>query len=113
MDAKVSKDLYEGGNYYISKTAQTHPVTTCVYDYGAALCNVDTLQTDFVSVFTVWWLHFTREVGKKGSLHFITESRVPELIPVLGSQPASDVSHKPDGRLPLFYTRPAITLATI
>jgi len=28
----------------------------------------------------------------------ITERRVPELIPVLGSQPAGDVSHKPGGR---------------
>ena len=31
----------------------------------------------------------------------IAERRVPELIPVLGSQPAGDVSHKPGGRLPL------------
>ena len=31
----------------------------------------------------------------------ITERRVPELIPVLGSQPAGDVNHKPGGRLPL------------
>jgi len=30
-----------------------------------------------------------------------TERRVPELIPVHGSQPAGDVSHKPGGRLPL------------
>jgi len=30
----------------------------------------------------------------KGSPHSITERRVPELIPVLGSQPAGDVSHK-------------------
>jgi len=37
---------------------------------------------------------------KKGSPYLITERRVPELIPVLGSQPAGDVSHKP-GRLPL------------
>jgi len=29
------------------------------------------------------------------------ERRVPELIPVLGSQPAGDVSHKPGVRLPL------------
>ena len=36
----------------------------------------------------------------KGSPYSITERRVPELIPVLGSQPAGDVSHKPDGRLP-------------
>ena len=32
----------------------------------------------------------------KGSPYSITERRVPELIPVLGSQPAGDVSHKPD-----------------
>jgi len=37
----------------------------------------------------------------KGSPYSTTERRVPELIPVLGSQPAGDVSHKPDGRLPL------------
>jgi len=30
----------------------------------------------------------------KGSPYSITERRVPELIPVLGSQPAGDVSHK-------------------
>jgi len=37
----------------------------------------------------------------KGSPYSITERRVTELIPVLGSQPAGDVSHKPGGRLPL------------
>jgi len=40
-------------------------------------------------------------------------NRVPGLIPVLGSQPAGNVSHKPGGRLPLLSARPAITLATI
>jgi len=40
----------------------------------------------------------------------ITERRVPELIPVLGSQPAGDVSHKPSGRLLLLSARPAVTL---
>ena len=39
---------------------------------------------------------------KKASPYSISERRVPELIPVLGSQPAGDVSHKPDGRLPYF-----------
>jgi len=34
----------------------------------------------------------------KGCPYSITERRVPELIPVLGSQPAGDVSHKPGGR---------------
>jgi len=39
--------------------------------------------------------------------------RVPELIPVLGSQPAGDGSCKPGGRLPLLTARPAVTLATL
>ena len=43
----------------------------------------------------------------------ITERRVPELIPVLGSQHAGDVSHKPGGRLPLLSARPAVTPATL
>jgi len=38
---------------------------------------------------------------------------VPELIPVLGSQHASDVNHKPGGKLPLLSARPAVTLATV
>jgi len=49
----------------------------------------------------------------KGSPYSITERIVPELIPVLGSQPAGDVSHKPGGRLPLFSARPAVTSATL
>ena len=49
----------------------------------------------------------------KGSLYSITKCRVPELIPVLGSQHAGDVSHKPSGRLPLLSDRPIVTLATL
>jgi len=49
----------------------------------------------------------------KGSPYSITERRVPELIWVLGSQPAGDVSHKPGGRLPLLSARPAVTPATL
>jgi len=37
----------------------------------------------------------------KDSPYSITERSVPELIPLLGSQPAGDVSYKPGGRLPL------------
>ena len=43
----------------------------------------------------------------------ITERRVPKLIPVLGSEPAGNVSHKPGGRLPLLSARPAVTFATL
>jgi len=39
----------------------------------------------------------------------IAERRVPELILVLGSQPAGDVSHKPGGRLPLLSARLTVT----
>ena len=45
----------------------------------------------------------------KGRPYSITEHWVPELIPVLGSQPAGDVSHKPGGRLPLLSARLAVT----
>ena len=41
----------------------------------------------------------------KGSPYSITEPRVPELIQVLGSQPA--------GRLPLLSARPAVSPATL
>jgi len=49
----------------------------------------------------------------KSSPYSITERRVPELIPVLGSQPAGDVSHKCSGSLPLLFDRPAVTPATL
>jgi len=49
----------------------------------------------------------------KGSPYSITERRVPELILVLGSQPAGDVSHKPGGGLPVLSARPAVTPATL
>jgi len=43
----------------------------------------------------------------------VTEHRLPELIPVLGSQPAGDVSRNPGGRLPLLSARPAVTPTTL
>ena len=53
--------------------------------------------------------------GKGGpyAITAITECRIPELIPVLCSQPAGDVSHKPGGRLPLLSASPAVTPATL
>ena len=49
----------------------------------------------------------------KGSPYSITERRVPQLIPVLGSQPAGDASHKPGSRLPLLSARSVVTPATL
>jgi len=57
-----------------------------------------------------WIIRFKKV---KGSPYSITERMVPELISVLGSQPADDASHKPGGRLPLLFARPAVTLATL
>jgi len=57
--------------------------------------------------------HLTFAPSGKGSPYSITERRVPELIPVLSSQPAGDVSHKPGGRLSLLSVRPAVTPATL
>ena len=60
-----------------------------------------------------FWYPPARVKKGKGSPYSITECRVPALIPVLGSQPAGDVSHKPGGRLPLLSARPAVTHATL
>jgi len=51
-------------------------------------------------------------LGLKGSPYSIAERRVPEMIPVLGSQPAGDVNHKPAVGC-LLPARPAVTLATL
>ena len=48
----------------------------------------------------------------KDSPYSIAERRVLGLIPVLGSQPAGDASHKPSGRLPLLSARSAVTLVS-
>ena len=49
----------------------------------------------------------------KSSRYSITERKFPELMPVLGSQPAGDVSHKPGGRLPVHSAKPAVPPATL
>jgi len=53
-----------------------------------------------------------QKVKAKGSLYSTAEHRVLELIMVLGSQPADDVSHKPGGRLPLLSANASQTKHT-
>jgi len=57
------------------------------------------------------------KISKKGKVqgraYSTAKRRVPELIPILDSQPAGDVSRKPSGRLPLLSARPEVTLATL
>jgi len=83
-----------------------------------------TMPAPYHSVFTVWMTFLSPNqhcqstvysvYSKKGSPYSITErSRILELIPVLRSQPAGDVNHKLDGRLPLLSARPAVTPATL
>ena len=54
--------------------------------------------SSLVSVSALRYLPWFDPKGKKGkgSPYSITERWVPELIPVLYSQPAGDVSHKPN-----------------
>jgi len=54
-----------------------------------------------------------KEICSRLHLYSTAERRVPEQIPVLGSRPAGNMSHKPGGRLPLLSARPAVTLATL
>jgi len=51
-------------------------------------------------------------VKGRGNPYSIAERRGPELIPVLGSQPAGYVSHKRGCKLPLLSARPAVVLTT-
>jgi len=59
------------------------------------------------------WLGLQSKGKSKGSAYSITKRMVPDMIPVLGSQPAGDVSHKPGSRLPLLSARPAVSPATL
>ena len=63
--------------------------------------------------FLLYLGHYVYSFNVKNSPYSITKHRVPQLIPVLGSQPAGDVNHKADGRLPLLSARPAVTPATL
>jgi len=63
-----------------------------------------------IGVSPCWRLnsHIVSTIKGKGSPYSITECKVPELILVLGSQPAGDFCHKPGGRLPLLSARLAV-----
>jgi len=66
-------------------------VATCaVADEALAIWSSEALMKINKKIFITAAKH---RIG--GIPYSITERRVPELIPVLGSQPAGDVSHKP------------------
>jgi len=70
---------------------------------------------ELISVYTVssWWIPVANYSVTKRWRYPILDCRVAELIPVLCSQPAGDVSHKLGGRLPLLFAMPAVTLAML
>ena len=78
------------------------------YDFLAVLYNDRALSSS-----NCLFRNRARSRHYKGSPYSIAERRVPELIPVLGSQPAGDVGHKPDVRLPLLSAKSAVTPATL
>ena len=76
-------------------------------------CCILKVRLHFAADYTTGWTkRFEYSYNGKDSPYSIAERGVPELIPVLGSQPVGDVSRKPVGRLPLLSARPAVTPAT-
>ena len=112
----------------ISKQLNRTPYQDCIFSllYNSDRSLIATLQFRLLSKMeedmTTGWREKKRwtrpkqnhKIKKgKGSPYSITERRVPELIPVLGSQSAGDVSHKHGGRLLLLSARPAVTPASL
>ena len=77
------------------------------------LISTNVLVVDGVLIYHTMDVTLSVLLKGKGSPYSITERRVPELIPVLGSQPAGEVSNIHDGRLPLLFATPAVFLATL
>ena len=91
--------------------SQTASLLVDPYSEGSLLSPTDT-QTDRAEVVAAAAISALGACdAKKASPYSTAERRVPDLIPVIGSQPAGDVSHK--SRPPLLSTRPAVTLATL
>ena len=105
---KYSRQLYLDGFFHV-ETAQLIQVqqqncnTNAEYHFHPLLTHTHPPALDLP----------VPKCGKKASPYSITERRVPELIPVLGCQPADDASHKLGGRLPLLSARPAVTPTTL
>jgi len=76
-------------------------------------CNRTKIQNTNTRIESKFSVSQQHEKKGKGRPYSITDRRVPELILVLGSQPAGDMSHKPGGRLTLLSARPAVTLTTL
>ena len=83
-------------------TRQLHRPCSAYYAGGASIANRSASAQDGRAAMNLENRSWISLLKGKGSL---------ELIPVLCSQPAGDVSHKPGGRLPLLSARPEVILA--
>jgi len=97
------------------------PSSVCVCYYsshgrGAEYCNehvcLSVCLCLCVSPWSYLW-NYTCDIHQIFCVCYLLPSMVLELIPVLGSLPAGDVSHKPDVGLSLLTVRPAVTLETL
>ena len=80
------------------------------YFLGVYQCRMSALTASQTNVADFRCFFYTNKTFRiKRYPYSITKRRVPELMPVFGSQPAGDVSHKPGDRLPLLFARPAVT----
>ena len=87
-------------------------VTVCCIDHSHTMPCYSNLHKSCLTCHCclVVWLHKFHVCEQlRERSHTQNERRVPELNPVLCSQPAGDRSQKPSGRLPLLSARPAVT----
>ena len=105
--------LVDGSLGPAERRSQTASLLVDLYLEGSLLSPTDR-QTDCAEVVAAAAISALGACdAKKDRPYSTAERRVPDLIPVLGSQPAGDVSHKNGSRLPLLSARPAVTLATL
>ena len=111
----------ERSRLFYKKNTHIYPTPAKLPDILAtkiSLCNLMCSQTHFSGYCSQTadfkgTINYVKSKKGNGSPYSITQRRVLELIPVLGSQPAGDTSHKSGGRLPLLSARPAVTPATL
>jgi len=112
--AKLTADKPDSVRYAQSSRVESNAgIERPVYPAGSATHSARPPTQRHARHLSPGHLFLNADYKGKRSPYTITERRVPELIPVLCSQAAGDVSHKTGGRLPLLSARPAVTSATL
>ena len=119
MISLLQHDVTRGMLIGLTRSCSFNPCTVCIMTttlWGRSSSDGRKLKTCTLTKLlfstTIFYLIelklFLRISAKKvkysrHSPYSINERMVPELIPILGSKPAGDVSHKPGGRLLLLF----------